>query len=129
MRLPIEVKLYKNSSLFFLKYLFKQRINEDENEPAKIDQTCWYQFTKWCKKPFRLDPSLIKGDPDYYTAVYSSKIERFKYLFDTLRGKKEAYFTAGERSLLTHHLLSRAHSGHNDDNDDDRKPVVRKPGF
>jgi hypothetical protein len=83
---------------------------------------------KWCQKPFRLDLSLKKDDPDYYTAIYSSKIEKFQYLFDTLRGNRESYFTAGERSLLTHHLLSRAHSG-NDNDDDDLKPVIRKPGL
>jgi hypothetical protein len=85
---------------------------------------------KWCQKPFRLDPSLVKDDPDYYTAIYSSKIERFQYLFDTLRGKREAYFTAGERSLLTHQLLTRAHTGNDNDNDEeDLNPVVKTPGL
>ena len=61
------------------------------------------------KKPFYLDPSLKKNDPDYYTAIYSSNIEKFKELFDTLRGSKDFYFTPTERSLLTHELLTRAH--------------------
>jgi hypothetical protein len=52
---------------------------------------------------------LEQNDPDFYTAIYSSNIENFKYLFDTLRGSKESYFTPTERSLLTHELLSRAH--------------------
>jgi hypothetical protein len=94
-------------------------------------KSCWYDFIKRFKRPFRFDPSLTKNDPDYYTAIYSSKIETFQELFDTLRGTKDAYFTASERSLLTHELLSRAHFGNDDDDDDDHReqPVAQKPGF
>lgn len=64
---------------------------------------------KWMKSPFYLDESLEQNDPDYYTAIYSSSVEKFKYLFDTLRGSRGSYFTPTERSLLTHELLIRAH--------------------
>ena len=73
--------------------------------------------------------SLAKDDPDYYTAIYSSKITKFQTLFDTLRQNKEAYFTAGERSLLTYQLLARAHSGSNIEAEEDPKPVEKKPGL
>lgn len=81
-------------------------------------------------QPFRPDPFLQKDDPDYYTAIYSSKIEKFNDLFDTLRGKKELYFTPSERSLLTHELLSRAHSrgdAYADEDDDDDENSMEKP--
>jgi ssDNA-specific exonuclease RecJ len=74
---------------------------------------------EWLKKPFRLYPSFQENDPDYYTAIYSPNIDKFKELFDTLRGSKELYFTPTERSLLTHELLTRAHFNCDDDNDDD----------
>ena len=61
------------------------------------------------KQPFRLDSSLFKDDPDYFTAVYSSNIHRFQYLFDELRDSRKEYFTPSERSLLTCELLSRVH--------------------
>ena len=83
---------------------------------------------KRCQKPFRLDSSLDKDDPDYYTAIYTSTNPKFEILFDTLRGNREAYFTASERSLLTHQLLTRAHFGNVQD-DEDQKPVVKKPGL
>jgi len=85
-------------------------------------------LTRWVKKPFRLDISLSKNDPDYYTAIYSSNIERFKELFTTLRGSQESYFTPSERSLLTQELLTRAHCYENDD-DYQAVPVVRRPGY
>ena len=84
-------------------------------------QSTWYRFTKWLKKPFRLDPSFKQNDPDYYTAIYSSTIEKFKTLFDTLRGSKDLYFTPTERSLLTYELLSRAHFDYNHEENDDQQ--------
>ena len=60
-------------------------------------------------RPFYLDASLEQNDPDCYTAIYSSSVEKFKCLFETLRGSKASYFTPTERSLLTHELLIRAH--------------------
>lgn len=62
---------------------------------------------------------LNQNDPDYYTAIYSSSIDKFKALFDTLRGSRNLYFTPTERSLLTHELLSRAHFDYDDDDDND----------
>jgi hypothetical protein len=79
---------------------------------------------KWLRKPFRIDPSLQQNDPDYYTAIYSSNIDKFKYLFDTLRGSKDLYFTPTERSLLTHELLTRAHFDYDDDEDDEQQMPV-----
>lgn len=64
---------------------------------------------KWLKHPFYLDASLEQNDLDYYTAIYSPDVEKFKCLFETLRGSKALYFTPTERSLLTHELLIRAH--------------------
>ncbi|CAF1156581.1 unnamed protein product [Adineta ricciae] len=90
-----------------------EKIEEDDDDEALlVNQTIhskWHRFLKWVKKPFYLDPSLKKNDPDYYTAIYSSNVEKFKELFDTLRGSKDSYFTPTERSLLTHELLTRAH--------------------
>ena len=47
----------------------------------KVARTCWDRFVTWYKKPFRLDLSLEKNNPNYYTAIYSSSIEKFKDLF------------------------------------------------
>lgn len=82
-----------------------------------IAQSTWEHFLKWIKRPFRLDPSLKQNDPDYYTAIYSSNIDKFQFLFETLRGSKDLYFTPTERSLLTHELLSRAHFDSDDEED------------
>jgi hypothetical protein len=82
----------------------------------------------WFKRPFRLDPSITKGDPDYYTAIYSSNIKKFQDLFDTLRGSRDSYFTTSERSLLTYELLSRAHFGDDENDDHQQEPVRRKLG-
>ena len=102
-----------------------------------VVKSTWYRFRKWAKQPFQIDPCLEKDDPDYYTAIYSSRIEKFQYLFDTLR-ESGSYFTPSERSLLTHELLSRTHSssGHvsvdGDDDDEDNfveKPVMQRRGL
>ncbi|CAF5217158.1 unnamed protein product, partial [Rotaria magnacalcarata] len=85
----------------------------------------WNRCVQWLKNSFYLDVSLKKNDPDYYTAIYSSNIDKFKDLFDTLRGSKDAYFTSTERSLLTHELLSRAHFDYDEDDDDDENQPVR----
>jgi hypothetical protein len=93
-------------------------------------RSCWYRFTERIKRPFRLDPSLSLNDPDYYTAIYSSNIDQFKVLFTKLRGSKELYFTASERSLLTYELLSRAHFDEfHDDDDDQQMPVAIRPSY
>ncbi|CAF2376820.1 unnamed protein product [Rotaria sp. Silwood2] len=105
------------------------------------NKSCWHRFTHWIKKPFRLDPSLILDDIDYYTAIYSSNVEKFKPLFKDLRGSIDSYFTPSERSLLTYELLSRAHSDvdangnidddHDDDDDNNypQEPVAIRPGY
>jgi hypothetical protein len=83
---------------------------------------------KWLKKPFRLNSSLQQNDPDYYTAIYSSNIDKFNDLFDTLRGSKDLYFTPTERSLLTHELLTRAHFDYDDEDDDEQQiPIIIRP--
>ncbi len=87
-------------------------------------RSTWHRFVIWLKKPFRLDSTLQKNDPDFYTAIYSSNIEKFKYLFDTLRGSKESYFTPTERSLLTHELLSRAHFDYDDAEDAEQQNLA-----
>ncbi|CAF1193623.1 unnamed protein product [Rotaria sordida] len=108
-----------------------EKIEENENDlpTSQKNQSAWYRFTESLKKPFRLDQSLKKDDPDYYTAIYSSDIDKFKYLFDKLRGSKDLYFTPTERSLLTHELLSRAHFDYDNDNpdDDQQYPVIIRP--
>lgn len=79
-----------------------------------------------CKKPFYLDSSLTKNEPDYYTAVYSHNIKKFDELFKTLHGSEETYFTAGERSLLTYELLSRVY--YNTKEDDISAQGVKRLG-
>ncbi|CAF2536244.1 unnamed protein product [Rotaria sp. Silwood2] len=102
-----------------------EKIEEDENEndlsTSQNNQSAWHRFTTSLKKSFRLDSSLKQNDPDYYTAIYSSNIDKFKHLFATLRGSKDLYFTPTERSLLTHELLSRAHFDYDDDNQGDNQ--------
>lgn len=83
---------------------------EDELNQDQAVQSRWRRFVKCVQQPFRLDQSLKNNDPDYYTAIYSSNIDKFEKLFDNLRGgSRKFYFTPTERSLLTHELLSRAH--------------------
>ncbi|CAF4830476.1 unnamed protein product [Rotaria sp. Silwood1] len=107
MRLPIEK--------------IEEKENENELLTSQNNQSAWHRFTTSLKKSFYLDPSLKKNDPDYYTAIYSSNIDKFKYLFDTLRGSKDLYFTSTERSLLTHELLSRAHFDYEVDDQGDNQ--------
>lgn len=64
---------------------------------------------------------MEQNDPDYYTAIYSSGVEKFRCLFDTLRGSKASYFTPTERSLLTHELLIRAHFDYDYVESDDQR--------
>ncbi|CAF1572253.1 unnamed protein product, partial [Adineta steineri] len=78
--------------------------SETKDNPSEITKSCRNRFTTSLKRPFRLDLSLSKHDPDYYTAIYSSKIPKFKNLFATLRGSQDLYFTPSERSLLTYEL-------------------------
>ena len=59
--------------------------------------------------------------------MYSSNIDKFKTLFDTLRGSRDLYFTPSERSLLTYELLSRAHWNDNDDDDDSEDEEQNDP--
>ena len=94
---------------------------------AQNTHSTWDRFTKWLKQPFRLDLSITKNDPDYYTAIYSSNIDKFQDLFNTLRGSRNLYFTPTERSLLTHELLCRAHFDFDDDNDDQLPPIALRP--
>ena len=92
-------------------------------------QSRWNRFITRIKRPFRLDESLSNNDPDYYTAIYSSSIQKFEELFDTLRGpdSRASYFTPAERSLLTYELLSRAHCQFNDDDEDEECEEENQP--
>ena len=73
--------------------------------------SCWYKVQDTILKHVRLDPCLVEKRPvDYYTAVYSDAIPKFKEHFDQLRGSREDYFTPTDRALLTYELLSRATS-------------------
>ncbi|CAF3714176.1 unnamed protein product [Adineta steineri] len=104
-----------------------EKIEENKNNALEPpNKSCWNRFTTSLKRPFRLDLSLSKHDPDYYTAIYSSNNPKFEHLFATLRGSKELYFTPSERSLLTYELLTRAHS---DDHDGDlsQAPPIGQP--
>ncbi|CAF4605965.1 unnamed protein product [Rotaria sp. Silwood1] len=116
-----------------------EKIHPEQPEVSTHNTSCWYRFSHWLKKPFRLDPSLINDDIDYYTAIYSSNIDKFEPLFKELRGSRDLYFTPSERSLLTYELLSRAHRDgdgtvdvdDDDDDDDDypKEPVAIRPVF
>ncbi|CAF3746759.1 unnamed protein product [Adineta steineri] len=120
-----------------------EKIEENKNNALEPNKSCWNRFTTSLKRPFRLDESLSKHDPDYYTAIYSSNNPKFEHLFHTLRGSKELYFTPSERSLLTYELLTRAHSDDHGENLAQAPPIgqpkmntvaglrkgVRRPGI
>ena len=80
----------------------------------------WERLKTKFYKPFLLDPALTDDDLDYYTAIYSRNILKFKDLQNELLALGKPYFTPAERSLLTHELLSRTHSV---DNDRDERPT------
>ncbi|CAF0816209.1 unnamed protein product [Adineta steineri] len=120
---PFEVLLVAAENIRMKLPIEKIEEEEDDLSMTQTNQSTWRSFTKWLKAPFRLDESLKHNDPDYYTAIYSSEIEKFKSLFDTLRGSEELYFTATERSILTHELLSRADFG--DDAEDTPKKLSK----
>ncbi|UJR10628.1 hypothetical protein I4U23_014825 [Adineta vaga] len=100
-----------------------EKIEQDEKMHSQANDSCWERFKTALKRPFRVDPSLTKDDPDYYTAIYSSNIPNFQSLFDELRGSRELYFTPAERSLLTYELLTKAHYDDQDDNELRYEPV------
>ncbi|CAF0770703.1 unnamed protein product [Adineta steineri] len=106
---PFEVLLVAAENIRMKLPIEKIEEEEDDSPMTQTNQSTWHSFTKWLKGPFRLDESLKHNDPDYYTAIYSSEIDKFKKLFVKLRGSKDLYFTSTERSILTHELLSRAH--------------------
>ncbi|CAF3918215.1 unnamed protein product [Rotaria magnacalcarata] len=124
---PFDILLLTAENMRMKLPIEKIEENEDANEPSRPQAThsVWNRCVQWLKNSFYLDVSLKKNDPDYYTAIYSSNIDKFKDLFDTLRGSKDAYFTSTERSLLTHELLSRAHFDYDEDDDDDENQPVR----
>ena len=103
-----------------------QKIDEIEDQSTYKVRSSWNSFTRWCKKPFYLDSSITKDETDYFTSVYSSNVDKFRELFDTLHGSREAYFTPGERSLLTYELLNRVHFHMQDS--DHYGPAVKKLG-
>ena len=83
--------------------------------------TSWWERLKdKLSKPFLLDPTLTDDDLDYYTAIYSRNILKFKDLQEEFKDLGKPYFTPAERSLLTHELLSRTHFA---DNYDDDRPT------
>ncbi|CAF4512927.1 unnamed protein product [Rotaria socialis] len=122
---PFDILLLTAENMRMKLPIEKIEENEDANEASRPEAThsAWNRCVQWLKNSFYLDASLKKNDPDYYTAIYSSNIDKFKDLFDTLRGSRDAYFTSTERSLLTHELLSRAHCDYDEDDEDEKQPV------
>ncbi|CAF0946662.1 unnamed protein product [Adineta ricciae] len=93
------------------------RIEKRETMLLQSNTSWWKRLKDKLSKPFLLDPALTEDDLDYYTAIYSRNILKFKDLQEEFEELGKAYFTPAERSLLTHELLSRTHSVDNYDDD------------